>query len=88
MLKRIVQLIMEAGMRSKQDIALTVGVQHETLDDMLDLLTRRGMLRVSDCSISDDSHCSSCNTSAANCTDNTSGRIYYVTEKGKRFAYS
>ncbi len=86
MLKRIVQLIIEGGMKSKQEIARTIGIQMETLDDMLLLLVKRGILKITECESNESSSCSGCPSADKGCNNNFLGQSYFVTEKGKRYA--
>ena len=88
MLKKIIQVMLTANMIHKPELARRVGVQPETLEDMLRLLLERGMLRVGECAEISDSHCSGC-SSASNCNSIEHESIsYYVTEKGKKYAIS
>ncbi|MDF1541248.1 MAG: FeoC-like transcriptional regulator [Candidatus Thorarchaeota archaeon] len=86
MLKEIVQLILEGGMKSKQEIAKAIGIQMETLEDMLLLLVKRGVLSITECQSMDTPACSSCPTAKKGCSSDFLGQTYYVTEKGKKYA--
>ena len=85
MLKKILQLLVNDGILYKRKMAKLVGVQTETLDDMLKILLERGYLRLSECGISEKVVCSSC-PSAGSCNTEVSGQAYYVTAMGKRYA--
>jgi hypothetical protein len=85
-LKEIIQQILSGGMKSKQDIAQSIGVQLETLDDMLQLLLKKGMLRSSICEPIDGPSCSGCSSTEGSCSSNYLGQAYYVTERGKKYA--
>lgn len=73
---------------SKPELARAVGVQLETLEDMLEMLLDRGLLRVGDCVEATDHHCAGCPSAAGCQPDGPSGKSYYVTEKGKKYASS
>jgi len=88
MLKEIVQQILEGGMKSKQEIAMKIGIQLETLEDMLLLLTQRGVLRKTECESIEAPACSSCPMAQNGCNNDLLGQAFYVTEKGKRYAKS
>lgn len=85
MLKKILQLLVTDGILYKREMAKRVGVQTETLDDMLRILLDRGYLRLSECETSEKVVCSSC-PSAGSCNTAVSGQAYYVTAKGKSYA--
>ena len=85
MLKEIIQQILSGGMKSKRDIAQAIGVQKETLDDMLQLLVRKGMLRTSECEPVEGPSCSGC-SSHGSCSSDLLGQAYFVTERGKKYA--
>lgn len=85
MLKKILQLLVNDGILYKREMAKRVGVQTETLDDMLKILLERGYLRLSECDTSEKVVCSSC-PSAGSCNSEVSGQAYYVTAKGTRYA--
>ena len=85
MLKKILQIIVNDGILYKREMAERVGVQTETLDDMLKILLERGYLRLSECGISEKVVCSSC-PSAGNCKTEVSGQAYYVTAVGRKYA--
>lgn len=87
MLKEILQIILSGSMTSKNQIANAIGVQMETLDDMLQLLTDKGMLAVSECDSSNQVKCASCPMADTGCGVGVLGQaFYYVTERGKRYA--
>ena len=86
MLKEIIQQILSGGMKSKQDIAVAIGVQLETLEDMLQLLVKKGMLRTSVCEPINTPACSGCSSSEIGCSSDFLGQAYYVTDRGKRYA--
>ena len=85
MLRKILQLIVNDGILYKREMAERMGVQTETLDDMLKILVERSYLRLSECGISEKVVCSSC-PSAGSCNTEASGQAYYVTARGKRYA--
>ncbi|MFW9802151.1 MAG: FeoC-like transcriptional regulator [Candidatus Thorarchaeota archaeon] len=88
MLKKILQIMLQENVISKLELARTVGVQLDTLEDMLGMLLDRGLLRVGDCVEATDPHCAGCPSAAGCQPDTTSGKSYYVTEKGKKYASS
>ncbi|MCK4483456.1 MAG: hypothetical protein KAU89_01435 [Candidatus Thorarchaeota archaeon] len=85
MLKKILQLIVNDGLLYKREMAERIGVQTETLDDMLKILLERGYLRLSECGVSEKVVCSSC-PSAGSCNTEVSGQAYYVTPRGRMYA--
>ena len=87
MLKKILQLMVNEGILHKAEMAKRVGVQTETLDDMLKILLDSGYLRLFECEVSEKVVCSSC-PSAGSCNTEVSGQAYYVTARGKRYTES
>lgn len=88
MLKRILQIMLDQRIIHKQDLAKTVGVQIETLEDMLRLLVQKEYLKREDCVEIEDTHCSSC-PSASSCLDEEiATHDYHLTAKGIRYARS
>jgi hypothetical protein len=86
MIKKVLQLIVSEGILDKNQIARRVGMQVETLDDIIRLLLERGYLRMESDGCDVESSCSGCH-SAAGCDMVTStGQAFYVTEKGKAYA--
>ncbi|MFW9889759.1 MAG: FeoC-like transcriptional regulator [Candidatus Thorarchaeota archaeon] len=88
MLKKILQIMLQENVISKAELAKSVGVQLETLEDMLRMLLGRGLLRLGDCVEAPANHCSGCPRAVGCHPDGTSGKSYYVTEKGKKYASS
>ncbi|MFW9979668.1 MAG: FeoC-like transcriptional regulator [Candidatus Thorarchaeota archaeon] len=86
MFREILQLILSENMTSKKQIAEALSIQMETLDDMLRMLTERGMLTVAECEPLEKAKCASCPMSESNCKTGNLGQVYYVTERGKRYA--
>ncbi len=86
MIKRVLQLIVTEGILDKKEIARRVGMQVETLDDIIRLLIERDFLRteIDDCV--ESSECSSCHSSPGCEMTNSTGRAFFVTEKGKAYA--
>ena len=80
MLKKILQLMVNEGILHKAEMAKRVGVQTETLDDMLKILLDSGYLRLFECEVSEKVVCSSC-PSAGSCNTEVSGQAYYVTAR-------
>ena len=86
MLKEILQSILNGHLKSKQDLAQELGIQPETLDDMLHLLTKKGMLQIMECDEQPQAACAHCPMSEGDCSGNATGEAYYVTERGRRYA--
>ena len=88
MLKRVLQVIIEGEAVNAAEIARKVGVSSETLEDMIKLLLSRGLLRAEDCASTEMTHCAGCPSHGVCASGVQSGRAYYVTEKGIRYAES
>ncbi len=86
MFKEILQLILNGTITSKKQIAEALSVQPETLEDMLRILIEKGMLTQSECKPIDQAKCSSCPIAGSSCNDTSLGQVYYVTERGKKYA--
>jgi hypothetical protein len=86
MIKKVLQLIVSEGILEKSEIARRVGMQIETLDDIIRLLVERGYLRmeVNGCEV--ESSCSGCQSSAGCDTITSTGQAFYVTDRGKAYA--
>ena len=78
----VLKLIIENEMVYKREIAQKVGIQPETLDDVLRLLVERGYLtrKVAE---TGDPKCVEC-PMAGTCHEEGSSVAYYVTERGKQ----
>ena len=85
MFKRILTMLIDEGLLTKNQIASTIGVQVGTLDDMLRIMVERGLLRVGECVEPAETHCTACPV-AADCQSLSTSNDYYITEKGKRYA--
>jgi hypothetical protein len=80
------QIIISEGMLDKKEIARRIGIQIETLDDIVRLLIQRGFLTAEVQGCEENSVCAGCH-SAAGCDMVASvGQALYVTEKGKSYA--
>jgi hypothetical protein len=89
MLKDILRILLTQRVAHTRDLAQQVGVQVTALEDMLQLLVRRGLLRLTECeSSANETYCAGCPSHAACATTSDTGRAYYVTDKGKRYAES
>jgi len=88
LLKKILQVMLHANVITKPELAKRVGVRPETLEDMLEMLLDRGLLRLDDCATMTGNHCAGCPSAAGCQPDSTSGKSYYVTEKGRKYASS
>jgi len=86
MIKKVLQVIVEEGILDKKEIARRVGIQVETLDDMIRLLIQRGFLRAEVEACEEDSACTGCHSSAGCDMVTAVGQAYFVTEKGKTYA--
>lgn len=86
MIKKVLQLIIDEGILDKNQIAHRIGIQIETLDDIIRLLVERGYLRmeVNGCDVEDS--CSGCHSSAGCDMISNAGQVFYVTDRGKRYA--
>ncbi|MHA1948672.1 MAG: FeoC-like transcriptional regulator [Candidatus Thorarchaeota archaeon] len=86
MIKKVMQLIVEERLLSKKEIAHRVGIQVETLDDMIRLLIQRGFLRTEVEGCEPDSACAGCHSAAGCDLVPSGGQTFFVTEKGKTYA--
>ncbi len=86
MIRKVLQLIVSEGILDKNQIARRVGVQVETLDDIIRLLVDRGLLRVEENNCEVEPSCTGCH-STANCDKSiSSSKAFYVTERGRKYA--
>ncbi|MFW9835334.1 MAG: FeoC-like transcriptional regulator [Candidatus Thorarchaeota archaeon] len=86
MIKEILKLVISEGMLDKNQIAREVGIQAETLDDIIRLLVERGYLRMEQNGCDIEASCAGCH-SAGGCSMITkTGQVFYVTEKGRAYA--
>ncbi|MBY8997242.1 MAG: hypothetical protein KGD60_05880 [Candidatus Thorarchaeota archaeon] len=86
MIKRVLQLIVSEGILDKNQIARRVGMQVETLDDIIRLLVERGFLRMEMNGCDVESACSGCHSSAGCDTESKTGQAFYITDRGKAYA--
>ena len=86
MIKRVLQLIVSEGILDKHQIARRVGMQVETLDDIIRLLVDRGYLRMETDGCDVETSCSGCHSSAGCDMITSTGQVFYITEKGKAYA--
>ena len=86
MIKEILQLIVSEGILDKNQIARRVGMQVETLDDIIRLLVERGFLRMEQNGCDVESSCSGCHSSAGCETITDTGQAFFVTDRGKAYA--
>jgi len=87
-IKKVLQLIVAEGILDKKQIARQVGMQVETLDDIIRLLVERGYLRMESDGCEVESSCSGCHSSAGCDMVTSTGQAFYVTEKGRAYASS
>ena len=85
MIRKVLELIIEEGITNKREITKRVGVQIETLDDIIDLLCQRGYLRVDDQSCNSNLTCSGCSLADSCGSTDKLGRKLFVTEKGRAY---
>ncbi|TFG12330.1 hypothetical protein EU537_09760 [Candidatus Thorarchaeota archaeon] len=78
----VLKIIIDNEMVYKKEIAKEVGIQPETLDDVLRLLVERGYLR-QEVTPTGDPKCAGC-PMAGTCHEEGSSVTYYVTERGKQ----
>ncbi len=86
MIKEVLQIILTGGMHNTRDIAKKVGIQNETLDDILKLLVAKGYLRTNECESIPSPSCSSCPIDETSCSQDNFGQTYYLTDSGKKYA--
>jgi hypothetical protein len=86
MIKKILKLLISRGMLEKNQIAREVGIQVETLDDIIRLLVERGYLRREPNGCEMASSCSGCHNASGCSMVTKTGQVLYVTEKGKAYA--
>ncbi|TFF91952.1 hypothetical protein EU546_08000 [Candidatus Thorarchaeota archaeon] len=84
MIKKILARILEGGMVDKKTVAREVGIQPETLDDIIRLLIERGYLEVEGEGCEVSTACSSCDARSS-CQVVTDNRAYHVTERGAQY---
>ncbi|MFW9961878.1 MAG: FeoC-like transcriptional regulator [Candidatus Thorarchaeota archaeon] len=85
MIERVLELIIENRIVDKNELARKVGVQVETLDDIIGLLCQRGYLREEEGSCNESPSCSGCNMEESCGSSDRLGRALFVTEKGRQF---
>jgi hypothetical protein len=86
MIKEVLQLIVAEGIMDKSQIARRIGIQVETLDDVIRLLVERGYLRMEENGCDVESSCTGCHNSASCDTITNTGQAFYVTDRGKAYA--
>jgi DeoR/GlpR family transcriptional regulator of sugar metabolism len=86
MIREILHIILNEGLTSTSEIAEKVGIQEETLKDILQLLQRRGYLRRSECTEEQLTPCSHCPSSGSCIKTAEKGQTFIITEKGKQIA--
>jgi hypothetical protein len=85
-IREVLHVILTEGLSSTSEIAERIGVQEETLIDIIKLLVTRGYLRRDECSDSGTSSCSHCPVPCGSSANIQTGQAYIVTERGRRFA--
>ncbi len=86
MLKEILQIILSGNITSTQQIAESLGIQIDTLEDMLRILHEKGMLTMAECGTTSPTKCASCPIAESSCSDGNLGHVYYITDRGRRYA--
>lgn len=86
MIKKILKILISRGMLDKNQIAREVGMQVETLDDIIRLLVERGYLRRETNGCDMAASCSGCHAASGCDMVTKTGQVFYVTEKGKAYA--
>lgn len=85
MIGRVLELIVDGRIVDKREIARQVGIQVETLDDVIDLLCQRGYLRLNEVSCEESPSCSGCSAADTCGSTDKLGRALFVTEKGRQY---
>ena len=83
MLQRLLELVVEGGLRSCADLARELGVSKRLLGQMIEDLARRGYLRpvAGDC----ESRCTGCSL-AKTCAIGGPARVWALTERSATIA--
>ncbi|TXT55253.1 MAG: hypothetical protein BAJATHORv1_40163 [Candidatus Thorarchaeota archaeon] len=86
MLREILRVIVDEELVTNRELAKKLGVQIETLHDMLQMLVNKGYLRSNTCNIQEQGTCSSC-PQRRGCAEMTTmqGASFSVTEKGLKW---
>jgi hypothetical protein len=85
MIRRILKTMLEPGVMSKRKLAESVGLQPETLDDIIRLLVQRGYLEPEGDACETSKACSNCDSKAA-CEVMIEYESYRITERGIQYA--
>ncbi|MCK5264720.1 MAG: hypothetical protein KAR03_03860 [Candidatus Thorarchaeota archaeon] len=88
MIGKVLELIVNGRIVDKREIARHVGVQVETLDDVIDLLCQRGYLRTDEQSCTENPSCSGCSIEDSCGSTDKLGRAIFVTDKGRQYVKS
>ena len=89
MIKQVLSLLIEEGLSTKKQIADKLGIKEETLDDIIQILLKRGFLREGQCDEGTQmnvAHCSSCIEKESCISKSHQSSEVFVTEKGRRYA--
>jgi len=84
-IEQILELIVENRIVDKRELAKQMGIQVETLDDVIDLLCQRGYLREDKGSCDESPSCSGCSQAESCGSSDILGRALFVTDKGRKF---
>lgn len=85
MIRRLLQALLEPKVMSKGELAKLVGVQPETLDDIIRLLLQRGYLEPEGDACDSSESCSNCDSKGA-CDVMIEYAAYRITERGIKYA--
>ncbi|MGY5880900.1 MAG: hypothetical protein RTV31_11655 [Candidatus Thorarchaeota archaeon] len=88
MIGKVLELIVDGRIVDKREIARQVGVQVETLDDVIDLLCQRGYMRLSENSCTESPSCSGCSVENSCGSTDKLGKALFVTDKGRQYVKS
>ncbi len=86
MIGKVLKLIVAEGILDKNEIARRVGVQVETLDDIIRLLVDRRFLRMEENGCDVEPTCTGCHSTAGCDKSTNTSKAFYVTERGRKYA--
>lgn len=85
MIGQVLEIMMSEQLMTTQDIAREVGIQPETLSDVIELLVRRGLVEEVGPSCEMNEHCGSCPSASSCSMSQSSGKQWRVTKRGEMF---
>ncbi|MFW9808807.1 MAG: FeoC-like transcriptional regulator [Candidatus Thorarchaeota archaeon] len=86
MIKKLLKLLLEERILDKNEIARRIGVQIETLDDIIRLMVQQGLLRTEVNNCEENTACASCHNHEGCDMTTSTGQAFFVTEKGIAYA--